>query len=69
MMYKRQHLLLSTQQATHNNFMKLQHTDVNAYPSLFILPINYTSKLWNSLPESVTQARDVEEFKKLIGSY
>ena len=33
--------------------------------SLFILPIGYKTVL----PESVEQARDVEEFKRLIRNY
>ena len=60
------HLLLSSQEATHNDFIKLQHTYVNAYLCSFIPS---AIKLWNSLPESVIQARDVEEFRKLIRNY
>ena len=39
---------------------------VNAYLCSFFPS---TIKLWNSLPESVIQARNVEEFKKLIQNY
>ena len=54
--YTRGHLQRFHQVAAH----------VNAYLCSFFPS---TIKLWNSLPESVIQARNVEEFKKLIQSY